>query len=498
MSIGENEDKILLLLAKRNSYMTSNDIARELRISQRTVIRYVKNINDGGDKPIIASKRGKGYRLEYEAYLKNDNNEKWVSDYSPVERRNEILLKILFQAPKLISRKSLFSSYYVSEPVINNDLQDIRNKLHTFHLELIRKQHLVGASGTEIDIREAILKSVNKINTMDLNDLEDLEDQFPESNSYDMRFIHRQIHQIENELGSIIPYPYNVNIFSHIYILVNRYRQGVVYKKDENLILSEAEKKVIASNDELYQIASDFIESLSGYLNQKIEEIEKYYILQYLISSRLFPDEDEKNGYSCEVKQLTSMLIEEISHEIGISIKTNQIKNELLGHIKPLINRINNQIDIRNKLLPDIQREYPELYIKVKSATNRIFEKQYNKKLSDDEVGFLTLYFAKYLEQHPKTTRVIIICASGIGTSELLKVKVQRAFPQIHVADVLSLRQYEKNKTEYNEKFDFVITTINSGKSIDSKPVILVNAMFTEKDQDAVKNMLKEMTQHGN
>ncbi|GAB5051457.1 BglG family transcription antiterminator [Pediococcus ethanolidurans] len=490
MSLGENENRILYLLARRNTYMTSNDIASELKISARTVIRYVKDINENSGRPVIISKRGEGYLLRYETYLENENNTKWVSDYSPVERRNEILLKILFHAPKLISSESLFSPYYVSEPVINNDLMDIRNRLQAFHLKLIRRQHLVGASGSEIAIREAILKSVNKINTMDLNDLEN---QFPDSNSYDMRFIHRQIHRIESELGSIIPYPYNINIFSHIYILVNRYRQGIVYKKNENLKLNKSELEIIANNKELYQIASNFIESLSGYLNLKIEDVEKYYILQYLISSRLFSDNDENNGYSQEVKQLTKKLIEEISQEIGVSINSTQIEKELLGHVKPLINRINNQIEIKNKLLPDIKREYPTLYINVKAATNQILENQYGKNLSDDEVGFLTLYFAKYLEQHPKSARVLIICASGIGTSELLKVKVQKALPQIHVIDVLSLRQYENDKDAFNKKIDFIITTINSGKSIDSKPVILVNAMFTEKDREAVEGMLEEM-----
>ncbi|GEN94056.1 BglG family transcription antiterminator [Pediococcus ethanolidurans] len=490
MSLGENENRILSLLARRNTYMTSNDIASELKISARTVIRYVKDINESSGRPVIISKRGKGYLLRYETYLENENDTKWVSDYSPVERRNEILLKILFHAPKLISSESLFSPYYVSDPVINNDLMDIRNRLQAFHLKLIRRQHLVGASGSEIAIREAILKSVNKINTMDLNDLEN---QFPDSNSYDMRFIHRQIHRIESELGSIIPYPYNINIFSHIYILVNRYRQGIVYKKNENLKLNKSELEIIANNKELYQIASNFIESLSGYLNLKIEDVEKYYILQYLISSRLFSDNDENNGYSSEVKQLTKKLIEKISQEIGISINSVQIEKELLGHVKPLINRINNQIEIKNKLLPDIKREYPTLYINVKAATNQIFENQYGKNLSDDEVGFLTLYFAKYLEQHPKSARVLIICASGIGTSELLKVKVQKVFPQIHVIDVLSLRQYENDKDAFNKKIDFIITTINSGKSIDSKSVILVNAMFTEKDREAVEGMLEEM-----
>ena len=93
---------------------------------------------------------------------------------------------------------------------------------------------------------------------------------------------------------------------------------------------------------------------------------------------------------------------------------------------------------LKGKILQDIKIEYADTFEDVKEATNRIFEEQYGQKLSDDEIGFLTLYFAKYIEQHPRKINVLIMCASGIGTSELLKVKVKKYFPQLNIIDVVS------------------------------------------------------------
>jgi Phosphotransferase system, galactitol-specific IIB component len=90
------------------------------------------------------------------------------------------------------------------------------------------------------------------------------------------------------------------------------------------------------------------------------------------------------------------------------------------------------------------------------------------------------------------------MCASGVGTSELLKVKVKKYFPQLNIIDVVSLRQYENNQKEFNQVIDLIITTIGYKSKNDEKPVILVNAMFTPNDQARVEKLLKELEKVGN
>lgn len=46
-------------------------------------------------------------------------------------------------------------------------------------------------------------------------------------------------------------------------------------------------------------------------------------------------------------------------------------------------------------------------------------------KISENEVIFITLYFEKNIDEITKKYYIWIVCASGIGTSELLKLKIQ-------------------------------------------------------------------------
>lgn len=48
-------------------------------------------------------------------------------------------------------------------------------------------------------------------------------------------------------------------------------------------------------------------------------------------------------------------------HATGIQT----LRNDLISHLRPMMNRLNNQIQVANKLLPDIKLEYGELFARV-------------------------------------------------------------------------------------------------------------------------------------
>jgi activator of the mannose operon, transcriptional antiterminator len=119
-------------------------------------------------------------------------------------------------------------------------------------------------------------------------------------------------------------------------------------------------------------------------------------------------------------------------------------RQDLYEHIDPLLYRLKNEIIVKNDLLGDIKLEYPEIFQQVEQVSRSAEEKYQLNEISEDEIGFLTLYFVKYKEMIHSKKRVLIMCSSGVGTSELLKVKVRKAFPELEIVDVLSARNFPK------------------------------------------------------
>ena len=96
----------------------------------------------------------------------------------------------------------------------------------------------------------------------------------------------------------------------------------------------------------------------------------------------------------------------------------------------------------------------------------------------------------KNIEETRNEKNIIIICSSGVGTSELLKVKVRKLFPEINIIDVMSKRSYLQRIEDY-KNLDFILTTVNFEEKIEI-PCLLVSAIFIENDRHRVEKIIKE------
>ena len=108
--------------------------------------------------------------------------------------------------------------------------------------------------------------------------------------------------------------------------------------------------------------------------------------------------------------------------------------------------------------------------------------------LTEDEVGFLTLYFAQAIEEYPQQIKVMIVCTTGVGTSELLKVKVHKKFRELEIINVLPSRNVAEALVQ-SPDVEMIISTVQL--SIDSLiPVVVVSAMLTLEDQKRLESMI--------
>lgn len=109
------------------------------------------------------------------------------------------------------------------------------------------------------------------INNLDLSTYDDLKTEYSDLNKADVQFIVRQMELIENKLMISIPYPYDINIFSHLYILINRFRQGEVED------FKESDDDYIVTNEKLHTLAVEAIDAIEQYLKMKLPKRETFH-----------------------------------------------------------------------------------------------------------------------------------------------------------------------------------------------------------------------------
>jgi activator of the mannose operon, transcriptional antiterminator len=490
-SKSNHEQDLLLFLSKNQGYVTSKDLLEVLNVSQKTVYRLINKINNEyEDGPLIISERGRGYKLDHEKFIiYHKSNSKYKEiQFSPNERRKRIMEELLLSSPKPINVYHLFSRYYVGDSVTFNDEQIMSEELKKYNLVLERKNRTLAILGEEVNIRKAIKDIIEIFNTIDIEDLK--RNQELNFNQYDVLFILDQLRKIEEDLDITIPYPYNVNIFSHLYILLSRSRKVSTRLFTDKISNEDMENM---KRDILYPVAKVIVHNIEKYLNSSLPDSEIYFLYQYLVSSRMQGSLAKTSAFSSEVIQVTKAYIEGMSTCLGIDIDSRSIFTDLANHIKPMLNRLEHKIRINNSLLSQIKVTYEEVFLGVTNVSELVSKKFNLPAINDDENGFITLYFAKAVEtgQHRRPIKTLIMCTTGIGTSELLKAKVSKKFPELEIVDVVASRNTQMLKEKYSDA-DLILSTVHIKEEVPI-PYLLVSAMFTIDDQKRLQGRIEKI-----
>lgn len=95
-------DRLLAVLHQNSDYITAKSLSKQLNLSEKTVYRLVKEINQNySPDELIIKKRGRGFklnRLKNHATLINSKQ----NDFTPASRQLQILERLLMISPKKI------------------------------------------------------------------------------------------------------------------------------------------------------------------------------------------------------------------------------------------------------------------------------------------------------------------------------------------------------------------------------------------------------------
>lgn len=496
--LSDRQKEILKILLNKKGFISTEKIADDLFLSKKTIYRELKIIENNVK---IEKIKSKGIRLDISLVERAELREKILNDrnilekYSVQERRIKILTYLLKISPKTTSIEKLSKSYYVSKTSIVNDLNYIEKKIKKYNLKLEKGKKGSKITGNEREIREALINLINmstrlredeKINSDRIDDetLKELTYQFKKEDIYS---IEKLLSNVEKKLNYTLADSYYINILTHLLILLERIKNGVIkYDKTEM-------KNYEVSEQNIYSISKELGEELLKKFDVKLPGEEIYFIYQYLVSSGIGNSKDESDWEVSQLMKQIKLKVKNIIKDIiqyfyeitKIDLRKNSnLYGSLALHIKALINRLEYEIKIQNSMYEEIKKEFPYMYEVTNQIMNRIIEKYKMKKISKYEISYLTIYFQAILESRKIIKNVVIVCSSGFGTSYLLKNRIQKIFPELEVKDVLSVNDLKNN---YNlNNVDLIISTIHLKNM--NKPVAYVSSVLNEEDVKLLNN----------
>lgn len=516
--ITSRQKKIILMIvehSKKNIPITVSEIAGELELSSRTVLRDMSGIEKWFDENDFNFVKKPGVGLILEENIENQNfiielleEEKIEKEYSKEERNLIILSKLL------VSNEPVKSYYFakilkVSEGVLNNDFTVASEWLERFDIELIRKPGLgVYLKGQEKNFREAyvnlIYDSFNEKEILDM--VRNISENIQTDKAIEILSENRLLNLMDkciirkvestltkklSELDVNLADSAYIGLVVHISLALQRIKNG------ENITMENDFLEELSLTEE-FKLAQEIVKGMAVDFSMNIPLDEVGYITMHIRGAKQRSSSNHKalNLDDIEVMDITNKMIDLAEDEFKISLKNDErLFKDLANHLGPSINRLNMGLEIRNPLLDEIKTKYSYAYNGVEKVSKVIKDKLNINSIPESEIGYIAMHFASAIEKNlmmHANINIVVACPTGIGTSRFLSTKIENKFPNLNILETISAINIDEEYLKEKE-VDLIISTVELNTNLD---YICVGPFMSSDDELIIKEKIKSIAQN--
>lgn len=503
--INKRELKIISFLQDKTHHITGEEIGSLIGVSSKTLRQDIKSINQRLNKinSKIACVKGKGYILEigdkvsfenelvklYEENISSDNLIPTTSKGRVIYIIRKLLLLEL-KDNRGITQGKLCDDLYIGLTTLKTDLTQVKKMLKKFDIELLRDGiRGIALRGSEENIRSCISYYIFTRFENDIINLDSIEPIFEKESIEKMEDILTEI--INKNKISITDISF-YNLLIHILIAVKRVKNENVL---ENTQYTNELREIIE-----YKVASEIAESILKEYKVALTEEEIFYMTQHLYTRKVINDDESEKmlDLNSDYTFMVDEMLKYVEATIGIDFRSDKsLCWSLSTHLKSAINRIKYDMHIANDMLYEIKKSYYFAY-KIASIAVCYIEKEINKIVNEDEIGFICLHFAASLQRmkdgkNKGKINALIVCASGLGTSMIMSAKIKSEFSNsIEIVKIIPLNELSKID---KESYDIIISTIKIDSlehDVSGKEIMYVSPIIKSKDLLTLKEFISE------
>lgn len=487
------KEKLLaqFLFQNRNQFVTSKVLADQLGCSDRTVRNYLKNLTDElakVDGLELQSKQGYGYQLIVER--EGEGLEFLIDKQIPFgkenvdisDRHNYIINKLIFEQENLLL-EDLADQLYVSRSTLSADLKKIRSVLAKHHLTIeSRANKGIYVQGEEHHKRRFIMDYFFNGHFLK---------HFQSYVSGDILNLPISLEELtmivldgcRNEELSLSDYVIQ-NLVIHIALAIKRLEDGF------QMSPIDVDKDKFARE---FRVAKGIVERLEERSQIHFPQEEATYIALHLISKGRNPQSKTDAEGEHRLQEELAEAFRQLDGAYGSHFFSDYpLMEGLLTHFRVLLERLTNRIHLTNPLVGEIKEQYPDAFELTKQFVKRVPSLAIYP-ITDDELAYIALHLMAAQERYKekKKVKVLVICATGYGSAQMLKHRIINELnPCVHVVDVVG---YYDLDDELLKGVDLIISSIDLSTLVFSVPVVTVSVFLKDEEVARVKEALSKI-----
>ncbi|MBW6410510.1 BglG family transcription antiterminator [Clostridium weizhouense] len=472
---------IILEMLTDNNGVLLEDFSDELGVSTRSIRNYLKQLQEEIPKEIVEIV--KNNNSEYKLNIKNQEkfqeilelNRRQKQKFSQLnnpEERVDYLINRLVGLDEIVTIDDLAEEMNVGRTTLVKDLKKVDQKLEEYGLILKRKTNSgIKIEGDEINLRLIILEHICKT----YDDARILLENSDIITKKDIIKLQEQIvtNLKENKFG--VTEALINNLIRYIAVMLLR------ISNNKKIISLQSQYKIIKESEE-YLIGKTIKNLIEELCNIEIDDLEVIFIVMPLLgrNAPLYHEVLRNLTIGENITTLRKQIFKKVFEFTGLSLEEDeQLIQSLEYHLYYALNRLVLNIKYKNPMLKEIKEKYKLPYEVAKIAAT-VIEEKYDIEVEEDEIGYLALHFGTYVERASKSSIKIknaaIICGTGLGTAQLLSMKLKKILGEEIKFKSFSDLDFTENLAN---KYDMIFTLVDLNINI-NVPIIKITSIFDE------------------
>ena len=500
--------RLVYILERTTSWVSSGVLAKMLGTSERTVRNYIAELNETGTLRIDSSKDGyraapqhAGIAAKPQETSRTDAPEPSVPapaevhpQKSTAEKRRDVVLSRLINASEPISVFDLADELAISESTLQNTvLPQVRKLISPFSLHLSNHDFKLELTGTESNKRKMLghiaIQNANGYFTSAAT----LQEMFP---SFDIKSILNKLVQICQRSELLINnYALN-NLLVHVLVIVVRLQSNNELGEHAHLIDAERLVRTFRQGDAILRCA----DAISHYFEDEFScsmpesDFQQITLLIALSVERYSYDELSFDNLARLMDRSFVDAVANIAAQTftryGIGRLDEAFLLQLTLHMYNVYQRAVYHVSYPNPLAGQIKSEYAPVYDMAVYFAHQ-FSQRFGISVSENEIAFIAFHIGAYLERSStpddKATGVVIVEEYHDFARQLVDDLEAALSDELAIIGVMSCEAYLAS----HPTCDVVITTIDVPVTHGTK--ILIGPILTSQNLRKLRDKLADV-----
>ncbi len=485
------EIQLINCMMNQTTWVTNACLAAHLGLSSRSISTYISEINKKYGNLITSS--NKGYKIQKERAVDIINAQQSIRMPNNYEERKKYILEKILLSQQFPTIDFLSDRLCISPLTLQNEISKLRNELSALNLYLRVKNNKFSIVGLDRDKHRLVVELINKELENSSFSLEGIQDLFL---NVDLKKVKKIVLDSLKENKYFLDDYSLLNYILHIAVFIEL--NGGHNTKEQEHSLHKINFREVAS-PHIYHIIEDIYTELMQVYggNYSIKDFCEVSLsmMTSAVSSHITKLHMDQLGdlVGPEIEELLFEIVRSVRNTYSIDLKEDGFMIRFAFHLKNVLERVQNNINIRNSQFMKIKKDFPLIYVIAVYISN-IINKRMNCTLSEDEIAYIALHIGVLMEEkkaYSEKITCIVLAPNYYTVGRALFKRLSAIFSESLIISNFITSIDDLSETE---KFDLLLSTISINTIIDI-PYIPIDPFLSETSINNVFQKIEEVKQ---